>query len=301
MANCKFSKIHCLYLSFFILGVLLIILAVVLPFVIESAIQKEAKEQIIMRNNNFNLWGIIPGQSEVNMRRMYYFYNFTNPKEFLYQNERPVFVEVGPYIYDEFQNYTNVNFTKNPKDGFEEIHYKFWQYFLESKDNKRNLSDNILSLNLGSLGVWYQAKNVPKHKMALQIFSNLVLGLESEIMKVILAQGIQTFIKNKNDFYSIVLQSTRVPKDSYEPLWNDELFGWKNWTSLRTWVQASLDGLQSEASKILMEHFHLSHSNMYAILNGPLEQWIETTKTLAMNWYCQNQSYCNTLYLAVCI
>lgn len=299
MPVCHFSKIYCFLYSLIILGGILVIMAFVLPIIIENTLKKEAKDQIIMTPHNFNLWGLIPGQSEVSMRRRYYFYNFTNPKEFLYHNQRPEFIEVGPYIYNEYQNYTNLNYTINNKTNLEEIQYKFWEYFLESQDNQLNTSDKIVSLNLGSLGVWYQAKNVPKYKMALQVFSNMILGLESELMKVILSQGIQTFVKDQNSFYETVLKPARISKDFADSLWNDEIYGWKNWTTLRPWVEASMNGIYSDASLLIKEHFHLTYSNMYAILYGSLKEWISSTKSLAMNWYCKDQAFCNATYLAV--
>ena len=295
MASCKFSKVTCSIYCLVILGVISIVLAIVLPIFIESIIKTKAQDQVVMTSNNFQLWGMVPGQSESKMQRLYYLYNLSNPDDFLYNNARPEFIEVGPYVYDEFQNYTNLNFTTN-KNNLEEINYKFWQYYTHQSGNPQ---DKINSLNLGSLGVWHQAKNVPKHKMALQVMSNLILGLEDQLMNVGLAQGIQTFFKDQKTFIDVILKPCRIPKNLYDLLWNDEEYGWKNWTSLKVWVKAAQEGVNSDSSLLLKDHFHLSFSNLYGILNGPFSQWILTTESLMKNWYCQNKNICDSRYLAV--
>jgi len=296
MPVCKFSKLTCGISCLIILGCLLVVLAFVLPILIEKIIKEKAQEQILMQDNNMELWGIIPGQSQVSLHRQYYLYNLTNPDDFLYNNAKPEFVEMGPYDYDEHQNYTNHTYFTKPNSSLEEVHYNFWQWYTYKAGNPQ---DTVNSLNLGSLGVWYQAKNVQKHSMALQLFSNLILGLEDEMMTVGLAQGIQQFIKDQKTVTTTIFIPSRIPEELYDVLWNDEEYGWKNWTSMKVWVKAVDGGIYSGASLLIKEHFHLSTANMYAMLTGPLTNWISTTKSMIQNWYCKNNTNCDTRYLAV--
>ena len=296
MSFCKCSKMTWAIYCLVILGVLLIVLAIILPIYIESVIKSKAEDQVIMGTQNFQLWGVIPGQSEVDMKRFYYLYNLSNPDDFLYNDAKPEFIEVGPYVYDEYQNYTNLNFSSNVDTHLEEIHYKFWQYYLHRSGNTQ---DTINSLNLGSLGVWNQAKNVPKNKMALQIFSSMILSMENELMLVGLSQGIQSFIQNKNNLIQTIFKPSRIPPNLYDALWDDDEYGWKNSSTLRTWISASQTGIYSGASVLLKDHFHLSFSNMYSLLSGPLSNWISTTQSMLKNWYCPNRISCDERYLAV--
>lgn len=279
-----------------ILGCVLIVMAVTLPILIESKIQSQAKEQVLMGTGNKELWGIIPGQSHVDMHRDYYLYNLTNPDDFLYNQAQPEFVEIGPYTYNEFQNYTNTNFTTRPNSSLEEISYHFWQWYTPKSGNPL---DTVTSLNLGSLGVWHQAKSAPKKTMALQVFGNLVLGLEAELMTVTISQGLQSFLKDQKTAVDVLFKPPRIPQELWDPLWSDTEYGLGDWKSRRVWVKAVVDGSSSGASFVLRDHFHLSLANMNALLYGPMSQWVSMTQSMVKNWYCANRTNCDTRYLIV--
>ena len=290
----KFSfGVSCLLL----LGCILIVLAIVLPIVIESQINEKAQEQVLMTNKNFELWGIIPGQSQVDMHRDHYLYNLTNPEDFLYNQAKPEFVEVGPYTYYEFQNYTNLNYsTRN--DSLEVISYKFWQWYTHKSGNPQ---EKVNSLNLGSLGVWHQAKSAPKKTMALQVFGNLILGLESELMTVTISQGLQSFLKDQTTAIDVLFKPSRIPAELYDPLWSDREYGLGDWRSRKVWVSAVLNGSSSGASFMLRDHFSMSLANMNTLLYGPLSKWVSMTQTLVKNWYCANRTSCDARYLIVSV
>lgn len=68
-----------------------IIFASISAVILGSLINSEAKKGIVMTNENENLWAHIPGDTQTDIIRNYTFFNFTNPKEVLYRNAKPVF------------------------------------------------------------------------------------------------------------------------------------------------------------------------------------------------------------------
>jgi hypothetical protein len=53
-------------------------------------------------------WKGIPGNNDIGIYWNMYFYNCTNPLDVTYKNAKPEFMEYGPYIYREFDNYTEL-------------------------------------------------------------------------------------------------------------------------------------------------------------------------------------------------
>ena len=61
-----------------------------------------------MTKQTQNLWAHIPGDTETLVMRNYTFFNFTNPKETLYKNAKPVFREISGYKIQEFNDMENI-------------------------------------------------------------------------------------------------------------------------------------------------------------------------------------------------
>ena len=92
--------------------------------------------------------------------------NLTNADEVLYYNKTPEYVQVGPYIVQENQEFMNPQYENLPNSNLQIVKYKWREYFTEFKGSK-SLSDEITTLNLGSLGAWYQMGSSNISKIAL--------------------------------------------------------------------------------------------------------------------------------------
>lgn len=51
---------------------------------LEDMIKSLAAQGVVMNNDTYNLWGVIPGDTETFTLRNFSIFNFTNPHEFLY-------------------------------------------------------------------------------------------------------------------------------------------------------------------------------------------------------------------------
>lgn len=78
-----------------ILGIVFIVLAtIILPIVLKASITDELK----MVPDTYEYWGQSPGKTKSVTKRNFAFFNFTNPREFLYQNKKPVFHQANGYL-----------------------------------------------------------------------------------------------------------------------------------------------------------------------------------------------------------
>ena len=275
-------------------------LAIALPIVINSAIVSQAKDKAIMKVGNQNLWGEVPGDSGAQITRNFKFYNFTNPDEFLFENQIPEFDEIGDFIYQEYQNFTNYKFVTDNVTGKEKISYNFFQYF---KNLSGDMDTKITTLNLGSLGAWYQFQTSPKKKVALQAMSSIIYTLEDYAILVASSQGIWAqFVKTEDNVINTVFKPAgNVPAALYDSLWNDARFGWKSWITLRRWILAAQNGIFSYDAYIIRDYFELSYEQLFALLTGTFYDWVVSIKALLREWYCKGQDPCDGPFFAVYI
>lgn len=278
--------------------VIFLVLAIVLPIVIENFIVSQAKDKALMKAGNQNLWGEVPGDSQANVTRVFKFYNFSNPEEFLFENARPVFDEIGDFIYQEFQNFTNYEFVTDNETGLQKINYNFYNYF---KHVSGDINQNITGINLGSMGAWYQFKTSPKKKVALQAMSGIIYTLEDYTILVALSQGLWAqYIKSYDNVVTMIYEPAQnVPSSMYQSLWEDPKYGWGSWITLRRWIVASQNGIYSYDAYLLRDYFELSYEQLYALLSGAFQDWVSGVYKFIQDWYCGGRDPCDGKFLAV--
>lgn len=93
--------------------VLFVVLACISALVLGKIITAQAKAGVVMTASTEGLWAHVPGETETVIIREYTFFNFTNPKEFLYKGARPVFREVSGFQIQELSDMENIRYTED--------------------------------------------------------------------------------------------------------------------------------------------------------------------------------------------
>lgn len=90
----------------FILAVALIVLGACIPLIIDYLINNKVHDQVVMTPDNINLWGAIPGDSQVTFHRNCVFYQFLNPYDAIFRNHKPQILEVPGYskLITQYEN-----------------------------------------------------------------------------------------------------------------------------------------------------------------------------------------------------
>lgn len=86
------------------------------------------------------------------MIRNYTFFNFTNPWDVFFRNATPIFVELGPYTFQEVTTLAEPKFSSNG----ELVQNYLWRYY--PPINGTTGHEIVHVLNYGPLGAWYQLK-----------------------------------------------------------------------------------------------------------------------------------------------
>ena len=75
-------------------------------------------------------------------------------------------MEFGPYVYNEFDEYSNVTYNQavNPATGKNEsaVYAQYSQYSEFKDDGDGNIDEDMYLLNQATLGVWHRVNNAPK-------------------------------------------------------------------------------------------------------------------------------------------
>lgn len=92
---------------------------------LDSLINQAILDGVILDPANYELWGQNPGSSGVLTLRNFTFFNFTNPRGYLYRGEAPVFTEISNFAYQERSNFTDYVYSEDKSI----VYYNFWLYF----------------------------------------------------------------------------------------------------------------------------------------------------------------------------
>lgn len=160
MANFK----KCIYISgiFIVVGLALIIFGIVM----EGLIKGQATDEAQMKEENSGTWAYIPGDTEVEIYKDHYFYNIENLEDIFFKKGKAKATEMGPYRVQEFDEMINRTYS----DKNETVSFRLWRYYKNPSeaDGEKQEKDEVTTVNLPSLGVWYQAKNAKPSQVALK-------------------------------------------------------------------------------------------------------------------------------------
>lgn len=127
-----------------VLGVVGFVLAILggtavllLPRLFTSLLDE--KLPLVNNSDAFNLWRDIP----VPIYRKFYFFNLTNPDEFLAKKEKPHFEEVGPYCYRARWVKQDIAWNSNGTISYREVR----TYTFDRNVSAGSLSDRITTVN----------------------------------------------------------------------------------------------------------------------------------------------------------
>lgn len=85
-----------------------------------------------------------------------YFFNWTNPEEFLNHETKPIFQEIGPYRFQEFPQKVNVTYNDNNST----VSYrKQSRYIFIPEQSRGKMTDVITSVNVVALAASNQARS----------------------------------------------------------------------------------------------------------------------------------------------
>ena len=107
----RVKKYTCCVTVFVLISMLLIISGSFVPKLFDTLISAGAKKSAQLSQENEADWRNIPGTHDIGIYWNQYFYNCTNAEAVVYTNAQPEYQEFGPYIYREFDNYNDLNYT----------------------------------------------------------------------------------------------------------------------------------------------------------------------------------------------
>ena len=258
----------------------------------------QAAEKSMLKSDSYSQWGQIPGEFQVDISRKYTFFNFTNSFEVFFFNDTPQFVQTKEYVYQEYQNALNAIYSSgNGDDDSSVVSFDYQQYMLPTDATPDDL---IQTLNLGPLGFWYTAHNLPDYQFATYTLGQLVTSLELDIPTTLQSSAIKfqclTNQQTTNDFLN---KAGITDPDVLNLIWNDPVNGLATAGTLPYWVHAIAHGPQSGSAKILGDYFYLNSSQVNLLFrsNGQLATCVSGLNISIQNAYGCDTNPCDPHYL----
>ncbi|EGR32021.1 hypothetical protein IMG5_098570 [Ichthyophthirius multifiliis] len=115
-----------------------------------------------MTSKTHSQWGMIPGDTKMEIERQFTFYNFENPEDFVFRGKKPHLQESKKFYFQEFQEFNNPQFSEDQT----KVDFDYYQYFHAIKQTNAQEIQNCV--NLGPLSFWYQLKLASETQIGIQ-------------------------------------------------------------------------------------------------------------------------------------
>lgn len=208
-------------------GIFIILSTITIPAFLKATVAEELK----MAPDTYEYWGQSPGKADSVTNRNFTFFNFTNPREFLYQNATPVFTATHGYLLMENDNFTDLKYS----DDMNEVFFNNWYFFTEINGTK-SLQTKVNTLNFGPLGFWYQLDFVGMPTFALQGFGGLYVELSQTFKTQAIGQGVNSqFLPNYTNWRA-VCDNTQISEEQCNNTWDDPQYGLSDQNNYEIWI-----------------------------------------------------------------
>ena len=108
MAISTLTKYKCCTCWGVVIGLILFGLAIAWQPLMKKALVSGAKEAAALTKANDKTWKDIPGYYGIDIANKHYFFNCINFDDVMYSGAKPKFEQHGPYIYKEYDEFTDV-------------------------------------------------------------------------------------------------------------------------------------------------------------------------------------------------
>eukprot|EP00347_Sterkiella_histriomuscorum_P022889 403336776 len=191
------TKFKCCGITSVVIGVILLGVGIGWPFIIDSLVVSQSKDQAALGPDNMDQWKGIPGKFDIQLNRNTYLYNVVNRDDVIFNGAVPQVEEYGPFIYREYDDYSTPEVWDQevPIPGADgktakairmlfnqTAKYNTAKGFVEYQDP--DIDTQIWQINQAALGLWFAATQPPPFRLALNLLYSVVTdGLGRQVVQ----------------------------------------------------------------------------------------------------------------------
>jgi hypothetical protein len=132
----------CKILSFGILWFLSIIILLFSAIFLILIMQGQANSEAVLTKETEELWGYIPGKSQVQIFQKLLFYNLQNPGKILFSNDNITVDEKGPFLAQEYTQMINTIYNESDNS----VGFNYWRFLNSSNDEYNNQNQTLIDI-----------------------------------------------------------------------------------------------------------------------------------------------------------
>jgi hypothetical protein len=118
------------------------------------------------------------------------------------------------------------------------------------------------------MGAWMQIRTLDDFRLGVAALYELFLGLNNTLYVTMLSEGYNAAYAQKFEQVQPIYAAARIDPILHDMLWNDQNYGWRNFSSLETWIQAYLEYPAMDTASILMRYFGLTRMHIHDLFQG---------------------------------
>lgn len=248
----------------------------------------------------------MPGKYDIHVQRNLSLFNITNPED-LVSSSKPIQLQHTQPIYlREKHLVKSISFTNN---GELVSFNQTFTYDLDMPEADFNTicNQNVTVANLYAMGAWdTAAKRLNTSQKAFYTLGMLFTSMaaDDDIYYEALSLGAFVLYINRTKFdeiYNRDFSPAGIPLEKAEWIYNDSLHGWKNNITIKRWVQAVDQGIESDVAVFLADYFDLTYDQMSKLFTGRFSKVVNEVVLLTVgNYNCPKTQdrLCSSNFLA---
>jgi hypothetical protein len=241
----KSSVLRFLFWLFLILGIIILVSGIALPFFLSSLLNEKLSE-VWLRPSDADRWSKNPGEENIKITRSFRIFNYTNLDQ-IKQGKQPELVQLPEMSFTETAGMYNWEYVDQNGTGFGQNHAQDYLAFnfytnLSRIQEKTVIADNanVTSFNhFMYIGLYGMTHSPPPVYMVPALYE-VVNAMETEFYGMILSYTAWTkYLSNATQTQMYL--ASQVGEQNVAAVYGDPFYGWQSWKTLKPWVQALLD------------------------------------------------------------
>ena len=159
-------------------------------------------------------------------------YNCTNFDDVVYNGDAPEFMEFGPYVYREYDDYTvsKYDIAQNPATGLNEsaVYANYTQNTIFVEDGDGFIDDDMYLVNPATLAGWYRLNNQPKWRTFMTLLYSVVIDtLGRQTLNFVIFNQLNDDYDNPSEINKWLMPDVQASHKIEDLMYNDPFYGLK--------------------------------------------------------------------------
>eukprot|EP00826_Nyctotherus_ovalis_P012488 TRINITY_DN13308_c0_g1_i2.p1 TRINITY_DN13308_c0_g1~~TRINITY_DN13308_c0_g1_i2.p1 ORF type:complete len:505 (+),score=140.55 TRINITY_DN13308_c0_g1_i2:126-1640(+) len=230
----KLMKWYLIIGALLALGIPFLFMAIQVPSAMVASMLSKAAEYVILDEEDYDFWALVPGRTGMEDKKEYYIYHCTNPEEVALRGDAPIFSEKGPFTYHYEHSLVQRSYSDDPKNARVSFKKKYDHKF---RGDENELKKEYRVINFSGMKKWANIRAKPRFKLAIEGFYETFKHSKQNFVRDMFMEELATFYKSTSNGYYLTEGLEDVSDEVRVGVVSDRYYGLSQKYNVYEWTQ----------------------------------------------------------------